>query len=239
MREACYFSCHLILPEYSQNPQTSLFFCCPLLVLAYANHFVNGRDFRVTERTPAITTAQPSEGRLKRSLTSTKSTHFTLNEFMWLFFVIEGMVRLVGGQHQCEGRVEMYSDSGWGTVCDDAWDLPDAQVVCHQLGCGEATVARREAFFGPGIGTILLDNLKCTGAEASLQECSHISWNVHNCDHSEDAGVTCSLSWFPRNHTPIPAMGRKWVYQPGTCIHYVNNSFHNTEGILHHQQHTK
>ncbi|KAK9536167.1 hypothetical protein VZT92_005975 [Zoarces viviparus] len=125
----------------------------------------NIRDFPVTESLPATTTP-PSEG----------------------------MVRLVDGQHQCEGRVEMYSDSGWGTVCDDAWDLPDARVVCRQLDCGEAMAAWGEAFFGPGSGTILLDNLKCSGAEASLQECSHISWSVHNCDHSEDAGVTCSLS---------------------------------------------
>ncbi|KAM6911526.1 LOW QUALITY PROTEIN: scavenger receptor cysteine-rich domain-containing group B protein [Lycodopsis pacificus] len=125
----------------------------------------NIRDFPVTESIPATTTP-PSEG----------------------------MVRLVDGQHQCEGRVEMYSDSGWGTVCDDAWDLPDARVVCRQLDCGEAMAAWGEAYFGPGSGTILLDNLKCSGAEASLQECSHISWSVHNCDHSEDAGVTCSLS---------------------------------------------
>uniref|UniRef100_H3CT07 SRCR domain-containing protein n=1 Tax=Tetraodon nigroviridis TaxID=99883 RepID=H3CT07_TETNG len=133
----------------------------------FTNLVVVGRDFRVTEKTPTSSTStQPSAG----------------------------TVRLVGGQHRCEGRVELYSDSGWGTVCDDAWDLPDAQVVCRQSGCGDATVARGEAFFGPGTGTILLDNLKCTGAEASLQECSHISWNVHNCDHSEDAGVSCSLS---------------------------------------------
>uniref|UniRef100_A0A8C7I4T8 Soluble scavenger receptor cysteine-rich domain-containing protein SSC5D n=1 Tax=Oncorhynchus kisutch TaxID=8019 RepID=A0A8C7I4T8_ONCKI len=103
------------------------------------------------------------------------------------------MVRLVGGQHHCEGRVEMFSGAKWGTVCDDAWDMPDAQVVCRQLGCGEAAAARGEAYFGPGNGTILLDNLKCSGSEASLQQCSHIPWDVHNCDHSEDAGVTCSL----------------------------------------------
>ncbi|XP_029546185.1 scavenger receptor cysteine-rich domain-containing group B protein isoform X1 [Salmo trutta] len=123
-----------------------------------------GNDFGMTERTP--TTRPPSEG----------------------------LARLVGGQHRCEGRVEMFSGAEWGTVCDDAWDMPDAQVVCRQLGCGEAAAARGEAFFGPGSGTILLDNLKCSGSEASLQQCSHISWEVHNCDHSEDAGVTCSLS---------------------------------------------
>ncbi|XP_035290946.1 scavenger receptor cysteine-rich domain-containing group B protein [Anguilla anguilla] len=106
---------------------------------------------------------------------------------------VEGSLRLVNGRHPCEGRVEMFVQARWGTVCDDAWDLPDAQVVCRQVGCGEATHARGEAFFGRGNGTILLDNLKCSGLETSLQECSHIPWNVHNCDHSEDAGVTCVL----------------------------------------------
>ncbi|XP_062845269.1 scavenger receptor cysteine-rich domain-containing group B protein [Trichomycterus rosablanca] len=106
--------------------------------------------------------------------------------------ICSSALRLSGGRHRCEGRVELYQH-GWGTVCDDAWDLPDAQVVCRLLGCGDAVAARGESFFGPGVGTIVMDNVKCTGTEASLQQCSHIPWNVHNCDHSEDAGVTCSL----------------------------------------------
>ncbi|XP_064159280.1 scavenger receptor cysteine-rich domain-containing group B protein-like [Anguilla rostrata] len=105
----------------------------------------------------------------------------------------EGQVRLVNGTHWCEGRVEVFLEGQWGTVCDDAWDLPDAQVVCRQVGCGKAKDAKDEAFFGRGGGTILLDNLKCRGEEASLLECSHVRWDVHNCDHSEDAGVTCML----------------------------------------------
>ncbi|XP_036393676.1 scavenger receptor cysteine-rich domain-containing group B protein-like [Megalops cyprinoides] len=109
-------------------------------------------------------------------------------------FIPSGALRLANGTHWCEGRVEMFWQGQWGTVCDDAWDLPDARVVCRQLGCGEARHAREGAFFGPGEGTILLDNLKCSGDEASLWDCSHIAWNVHNCDHSEDAGVTCALS---------------------------------------------
>ncbi|KAM8797316.1 scavenger receptor cysteine-rich domain-containing group B protein [Eudromia elegans] len=105
----------------------------------------------------------------------------------------DGFLRLVNGSHRCEGRVELFYLSQWGTVCDDAWDLRDAGVVCRQLGCGRAVAAWGEARYGQGAGYIFLDNLKCKGDEASLLRCSHIRWDVHNCDHSEDAGALCSL----------------------------------------------
>ncbi|XP_053524644.1 deleted in malignant brain tumors 1 protein-like [Artibeus jamaicensis] len=101
-------------------------------------------------------------------------------------------LRLVGGSGRCSGRVEVLYQGTWGTVCDDLWDLNEAEVVCRQLGCGQAVSALGQAHFGPGSGDILLDNLQCAGVERYLGQCAHSGWAEHNCGHHEDAGVTCS-----------------------------------------------
>jgi len=52
---------------------------------------------------------------------------------------ISGTVRLVGGEHERVGRLEVYHDGVWGTVCDDYFNNVAARVACNSLGFGSAT----------------------------------------------------------------------------------------------------
>ncbi|XP_067321128.1 scavenger receptor cysteine-rich type 1 protein M130-like [Anolis sagrei] len=98
----------------------------------------------------------------------------------------------LSGTSPCSGRVEVFHNDAWGTVCDAGWDLQDAQVVCRQLGCGNASKALGGAHYGQGSGPIWMENINCTGEEASLKECQKGSWGEQNCSHSQDASVECS-----------------------------------------------
>lgn len=93
-----------------------------------------------------------------------------------------------------EGRVEIYHDGEWGTICDDFWDVADATVVCRWLGYVRASKAKSVAFYGPGHNSqpIWLSNVNCTGEEDELSACDSSDWGDNRCSHQEDASVVCT-----------------------------------------------
>ena len=110
--------------------------------------------------------------------------------------------RLVGGSNANEGRVEVYYDNTWGTVCDDGWGEADAKVICRQLGLPYARVhAVGGAVFGQGTGKVWLIYLECTGSEDHLAACKRYYdfGYVLGCNHGSDAGVVCTNGRKPLN----------------------------------------
>ena len=105
-----------------------------------------------------------------------------------------GALRLVDtGSTQFGGRLEVYYNIKWGTVCDDGWDYSDATVACRQIGFVNVS-ASASSLFGSGASSqhIWLDDVSCKGSESRLIDCSHAGIGFHNCDHREDVGIICT-----------------------------------------------
>lgn len=147
--------------------------------------------------------------------------HFLLKYNCFLLFhadvsqpLLDATIRLAGGSSASEGRVEILHNGEWGTVCDDFWDLNDAQVVCRQLGFGKFVPHYRTNNNGYGLdivefgyfaeaipggyfeagessSPIWMDDVTCYGNEMYVTHCISSPIGVHNCNHSQDAGVRC------------------------------------------------
>ena len=117
-----------------------------------------------------------------------------------------GNLRLVGGTltdedgNLCEGRLEIYHNGEWGTICNDYWTENDADVACRVLGFvggsvedwGRFRTAVKAGFpAGAADQQIMLDDLRCGGKEANLLECTASQVGKHNCRHREDVGLRC------------------------------------------------
>ena len=97
-------------------------------------------------------------------------------------------VRLVDGGSYNEGRVEVYYNGRWGTVCNDGWDDNYASVVCAQLGFKSGKLAD----FGAGTGSIFLDKVICSSTDTILASCGHYGVGITvQCIHNNDVGVKC------------------------------------------------
>jgi hypothetical protein len=92
------------------------------------------------------------------------------------------------------GRVLIFYSGQWGTICNDSWDISDAQVVCRQLGYKDGLTTFGGGNVFRGSRKVWLDDANCTGSEQSLTSCLHSGWGNHNCSSSVGVGVECSLT---------------------------------------------
>ena len=105
-----------------------------------------------------------------------------------------GALRLVNRRStQFGGRLEVYYNNEWGTVCDDAWGSSDATVACRQMGFVGVS-ASASFIFGSGASSqsVWLDDVACNGSESRLIDCSHAGIGFHNCSQSNDVEIVCT-----------------------------------------------
>ncbi|XP_053387247.1 uncharacterized protein LOC123541978 [Mercenaria mercenaria] len=99
-------------------------------------------------------------------------------------------IRLVGGESISRGRVELYSMDTWGTVCDHAFGMNEAEVICSMAGFPGAIAFYPGAHFGEGSGPIFVDDLNCDENATHINNCSYVTYD--DCSHSNDVSVVCT-----------------------------------------------
>lgn len=108
-------------------------------------------------------------------------------------------IRLLGGATEHEGRLQVYLNKTWGTVCDYGWSIIDAALVCHQLGLAlnplDWRMQRSEV---PSAGTtedVLLSHVRCTEQDTDVTKCRAERASkgefFNSCSHDHDVGLRC------------------------------------------------
>uniref|UniRef100_A0A1A9WLV8 SRCR domain-containing protein n=1 Tax=Glossina brevipalpis TaxID=37001 RepID=A0A1A9WLV8_9MUSC len=108
-------------------------------------------------------------------------------------------VRLLGGAGPYEGRLQLFLDGRWGTVCDYGWTVVNAGLVCHHLGYTlnpkDWRLLRSQL---PSMGTtedVIVSNVRCTEHDRDITKCKaeHLLKGdfENSCSHDNDVGIRC------------------------------------------------
>lgn len=120
---------------------------------------------------------------------------------------LSGAVATNNGASSYQGRLEIYHNSEWGSVCSSGFTKQSAKVACGMLGLhlGELIDGTDDTL--GGMGPIWMDSVNCTGREQFLWQCEFKGWGQTNCDHSSDVVVYCAPHTSPHQSGPqtLPA----------------------------------
>ena len=106
-------------------------------------------------------------------------------------FTVPDMIRLADGDVPNAGRLEIYHDNSWGSVCRDEFDNIDGTVACQQLGYTGLRAYYTSNQTIHGTGMIWLDNINCSSSHVRLSQCQSRGWGVTDCHRGNDISLVC------------------------------------------------
>ena len=101
----------------------------------------------------------------------------------------------MGGSTESEGRLEIYFEDRWGSVCENGWGSRSAEVVCRELGFARpvrTTKGSDYTYIGSDSSPVWLDEVQCNGDEKKVINCPHGPLGTHICTHEHDIGIICT-----------------------------------------------
>lgn len=82
--------------------------------------------------------------------------YFNFIVFLFLHIFPAYRIRLITANDDIGGgRIEVYHNGQWGTICEKSWSEQAAKVACRELGFKTALYPSKRAFFGEGSGPVM------------------------------------------------------------------------------------
>ncbi|XP_053387738.1 scavenger receptor cysteine-rich domain superfamily protein-like [Mercenaria mercenaria] len=103
-------------------------------------------------------------------------------------------IRLVDGVSAQSGRVEIFHLGQWGTVSNKYFDFHELKVICRMLGFNYSSKSfiKDNAYYGQGVGRVLVSEMQCNGDESDIGQCSATWWPMtDSLKHDADVGISC------------------------------------------------
>ncbi|XP_063448443.1 neurotrypsin-like [Mytilus trossulus] len=118
--------------------------------------------------------------------------------------ICDTMVKLVDGTKPSNGRIEIFHNGEWGTVCDTSFNAAHATVICRMLGYNNSDASiLKTPVISQGKGKIFFENINCLGQEMDIEDCTFSNWENSHCNHANDIGIDCVIVTMSNNTSSI------------------------------------
>ncbi|NXG82172.1 WC11 protein, partial [Stercorarius parasiticus] len=117
-------------------------------------------------------------------------------------------LRLENGTN-CSGRLQVFYNGTWGSVCSNSMTPETVSLACKELGCGDRGSLETQWPYGRLSGPAWLDRVECGERNSSFWQCPSAPWDPQSCDDLRDeTHITCKglclLSRCPGGSLPSP-----------------------------------
>ncbi|KAK2510492.1 hypothetical protein Q9233_017687, partial [Columba guinea] len=93
----------------------------------------------------------------------------------------------------CSGRLQVFYNGTWGSVCSNSMTPDTVSLVCKELGCGDGGSLEADLPYGRVSGPAWLDYVQCEKGTSSFWQCPSTPWDPQSCDDlREETHITCN-----------------------------------------------
>lgn len=111
----------------------------------------------------------------------------------FMFLLLEFLSLRLVSSNNCAGRLEVFYNGTWGSICSNRMSQLTAITVCKHLNCGDGGEIAEDFKYGRGLGPMWLDHIECTDQHTSLWQCQSDPWNPQSCDNrAEETHISCT-----------------------------------------------